>query len=83
MRALARVLIDDGVATWHIEWMVDAVERRGRQAIASVVREDDPHAEVTYDHRPPHDEPMLWAADALAWAASQQRVEWATTIVLP
>lgn len=83
MQALARVLIDDSVATWHIEWMVDDVERRDRRAIASVVRQDDPPAEVTYDHRPPHDEPMLWAADALAWAASRHRVEWATTIVLP
>lgn len=66
VRALTRVLLDVGVTTWHIEWMVDAVERRDRQIIAGVVLEDDPPSDLVYDHRPPHDEPMLWAADALA-----------------
>jgi hypothetical protein len=79
MRTLARTLVEASVATWHIEWMVDSVERRDRRAIASEVLD----AEITYDHRPPHDEPLLWAADALAWSASRQPVAWATTTVVP
>lgn len=82
IRALTRVLLDAGVATWHIEWMVDAVERRDRQVIAGVVLEDDPASELVYDHRPPHEEPLLWAADAVAWAASRRRVAWAITTTL-
>ena len=83
LRALTRVLLDAGVAIWHIEWMADPIERTDRQIIASVVVEDDPISELVYDHRPPQDEPLLWAADALAWAASRRRVAWAATTTLP
>lgn len=79
LTALARFLIDEGVAMWHLEWMVDNVQRRDRQVIASELLEDDPPADLRYDHTPPHDEPLLWAADAVVWAASRRQLPWVTT----
>ncbi len=44
-------------------------DTRDRRVIAEAVRRCDHHDEFVYDHRPPHTEPLLWAADGLAWLA--------------
>lgn len=83
MQEMARCLAEADVTTWHIEKMVDVIEARDRRAIAAGLEQVDPPRELTYDHRPPHTEPLLWAADAVAWAASRQKLSWVTTVELP
>lgn len=83
MRALTRSLVDERVAMWHIERMVPAIEARDRHVIREVLDAASETTPMSYDHRLAHDEPLLWAADAVAWAASRRTVEWATTTRLP
>lgn len=82
MQVLAETLFDQGVTVWSIERMVPAIEALDRQVIIDVLRRDGSH-ECVYDHRAAHDEPMLWAADAVAWIASRQRLAWVTTMTAP
>lgn len=83
IRAMAAALLEDGVSSWHIEQMVPTIERRDRLAIADVLRRDPEGRKCVYDHRPAHDEPLLWAADAVAWASSRQPLPWARVTNLP
>ena len=81
LAALAADLAESGVVMWQLEWMVDAVQDRDRRVIASVLREAG-RAGLQYDHRAPHEEPLLWAADAVAWLSSHQRPAWVRRIDL-
>jgi hypothetical protein len=60
----ARALIDADVAAWVLDDVHPAQRLRDREAIARVVGH-----RLVYDHRPNHGEPLLWAADAICWAA--------------
>jgi len=73
MAALAADLLAARVESWVIEAIGEVQESRDRRIIAEVVRRSPPLAEFVYDHRPPHSEPLLWAADALAWLATDQK----------
>jgi hypothetical protein len=42
-----------------------AADRRDRQVIARVV---GPRPELAYEHLRPHEEPLLWIPDAVAWS---------------
>jgi len=78
--ALAADLAESGVVR-QLEWMVDAVQSRDRRVIASVLREVG-CVDLRYDHRAPHEEPLLWAADTVAWLSSHQRPAWVRRIDL-
>jgi len=82
LSVLAADLAESGVVTWQLEWMVDAVQRRDRRVIASVLRSTGHADHLQYDHRAPHEEPLLWAADAVAWLCSHQRPAWVRRIDL-
>jgi hypothetical protein len=69
MAALTSELVAIGVGSWIIEAIGEVQERRDRRVIAQAVRRLDHRDEFMYDHRPPHSEPLLWAADCLAWLA--------------
>ena len=73
MSALTTQLIRAGVESWVIEAIGSVQEARDRRVIADAVRQSRTTSEFVYDHRPPHSEPLLWAADALAWLATDPR----------
>ena len=65
LRAMTGLLVDLDVRMWNLEWMIEPVQDRDRQVIAAAVATHDPQPDLRYDHRPPYDEPLLWAADAV------------------
>lgn len=81
--ALAGELIGMRVASWVIESVEQVQDRRDRRVIAEVVRRLDHRDEFVYDHRPPHSEPLLWAADGFAWLALQGRSSVTSVIDVP
>lgn len=82
LAAMTGLLIENGVAMWHLEWMTDQVQDRDRRAIAAAVAAAGAAEDFRYDHRPPAGEPLLWAADAVAWASSRKRLAWVATTTL-
>ena len=70
MAALTTALLRAGVESWTIEAIGEVQEARDRRVTADVVHRSTVTAELVYDHRPPHSEALLWAADALAWLAT-------------
>ena len=81
--ALAGVLIDRGVESWTLEAIGHVQEGRDRRSIARRVARSGHRGEFVYDHRPPHSEPLLWAADGLAWLTLERRVDEIERIDIP
>jgi hypothetical protein len=73
MAALTAELIAMRVGSWVIESVEPVQDRRDRRVIAEAVRRLDHRDEFVYAHRPPHAEPLLWAADGLAWLALERQ----------
>jgi hypothetical protein len=73
MACMTEELIRRGVESWIIETIGHVQEGRDRQAIAGRVATLGHRSEFVYDQRPPHSEPLLWAADAFAWLALDRR----------
>lgn len=66
--ALAEEPVHAGVAQLIIE-RDESLERDGRRLIADTIR----HAEssgMQYRHVAPHEHPLLWVSDAVAWCYS-------------
>jgi hypothetical protein len=59
----ARALVAAEVTSWVLDDVHPAQRVRDRDAIVRVVGHS-----LVYDHRRSHTEPLLWAADAVAWA---------------
>lgn len=69
--ALARLtgeLLEAGVESWRLEWIVPHQEERDRSTIAAALGAAGQPDGILYDHFEPHADGMLWAADAYAWA---------------
>jgi hypothetical protein len=64
LAALVRRLQSMGVARLVIESRDD-----DRDDVAVIQRERVPEPRLVFEHRVPLDEPMLWVADAVTWAA--------------
>ena len=79
LEELTRLLVADGVVMWQLEWMSEPVQDRDRRTIAGAIELVDAPEDFQYDHRPPAGEPLLWAADAVAWATSRRPLPWVTT----
>lgn len=45
-----------------------SVESLDRQWLYAAVRRVDEDASLRYEHRSPHDEPLLWLPDVIAWS---------------
>jgi hypothetical protein len=73
--ALTGVMVEHRVESWRLEWMGPSQERLDRQAIGRALLRLDHEGEFLYDHMAPHADPLLWAADAVAWAASRPRAQ--------
>jgi len=61
---IARSLVAADVAAWTLDDVHPAQRLRDRDVMGHVVARH----RLVYDHRPNHEEPLLWAADAIAWA---------------
>lgn len=68
LQAATGVVVGSGVSSWMLEDQEPAQRLRDRAAIAHALSGVDRRLHPVYDHRPPHDEPLLWAADAIGWA---------------
>jgi hypothetical protein len=69
-RLLVAQAANDALAQGVVSWTLDDQEPiqagRDRRAIQHAL--GAAHDSMLYDHRPGHDEPMLWAVDAIVWA---------------
>lgn len=65
LEAATVVVRDRGVTSWVLDRQDVAQASRDRQAIARVLGHDHP---LRYEHQPSHEDPLLWAVDALVWA---------------
>ncbi len=78
-------IVGSGVTSWALDDQDPRQVGRDRGCIAHVLRGFDRQLHPTYDHRPRHSEPLLWAADAVCWATGagsewQQRLVGISTV---
>ena len=70
MAALATDLTSAGAARLAFKSRGEALDRTDRRVLAKSL----PAASaMTYEHLLPHEEPLLWMADALAWSTAPDR----------
>lgn len=69
LQAATGLAVGSGVVSWTLDDQDPAQRERDRASIAHALSGVDHHLQPTYDHRPNHDEPLLWAADAICRAA--------------
>jgi hypothetical protein len=67
-RRMVQPLLQHGVTRLMIESR-EGRDDLDRQVLISQLRHDREKA-FSYDHMPPHGDPLLWVADALAWCSS-------------
>lgn len=69
LQAATGFVVSAGVASWSLDDQ-DVVQRaRDRASIAHALAGLTSQLAPTYDHRSSYGEPLLWAADAIRWAA--------------
>jgi hypothetical protein len=69
LQAATGLAVGSGVVSWTLDDQDPAQRARDRASIAQALSGVDHHLRPTYDHRPSHGEPLLWAADAICWVA--------------
>lgn len=73
LQAAAGLVVGSGATAWTLD-DCDPVQRaRDRASIAGALAGVDHRLHPVYDHRSAHAEPLLWAADAICWAAGAGR----------
>jgi hypothetical protein len=65
LEAATGAVRDRGVTSWVLDRQDLAQAGRDRRAIVAALGTDH---EITYRHQPSHEEPLLWAVDAVVWA---------------
>ncbi len=65
VRAACAALQPRSITNWVLDDQDPVQAARDRRAIDHAI---GGKADVSYDHRPSHDEPLLWAIDAIVWA---------------
>lgn len=68
LSAAAGIVVAAGVSAWTLDDTHPAQRNRDRDTIGHALQRLDA-GQVVYDHRRSHSEPLLWAADAICWAA--------------
>jgi hypothetical protein len=68
VQAATGLVVGSGATTWTLDDQDPAQRTRDRASIAHALAGVDRRLHPTYDHRPAHTEPLLWAADAICWA---------------
>lgn len=69
LQAATGLVVGSGVTSWVLDDQDDAQRVRDRAAIAHALTGVSEHLHPVYDHHQAPSEPLLWAADALCWAA--------------
>lgn len=67
--------VEVGVTSWTLDGQDEAQEMRDRRTISQALRFVDGARRPAYRHAPSESDPLLWVADAVAWAAGAGR-EW-------
>ena len=67
LRRVAGELISGGVERWTLDGVEGVARDRDRSVLTTHLRAVG--AELLFDHLPTQADPLLWAADAVAWAA--------------
>jgi len=85
LEAVAAFVVERGASAWTLDDTHPAQRNRDRDTIGHALQRLDAHA-VVYDHRRSHTDPLLWAADAVCWAAGaggdwRRRIDPMLTIV--
>ena len=80
LQVVTAFVVGSGVKSWVLDNQEPRQVARDRACIAHVLRGFDPQLHPTYDHGPRHSEPLLWAADAVCWAAGAGS-EWQQRLV--
>jgi hypothetical protein len=65
--AAAGLIVAVGVTSWTLDDIPPSQRARDRNTIGHVLARQHV-GRVVFDHRPSRGEPLLWAADAVAWA---------------
>lgn len=65
---MAALVVEAGVSAWTLDDTHPAQRNRDRDTIGHALQRLDAQ-HLVYDHRRSHTEPLLWAADAVSWAA--------------
>jgi len=68
LAAAAGLVVEAGATAWTLDDTHPAQRNRDRDTIGHALQRLDARR-VVYDHRRSHTEPLLWAADAICWAA--------------
>ncbi|HZU60723.1 MAG TPA: hypothetical protein VE983_07135, partial [Solirubrobacteraceae bacterium] len=68
LQAATGLVVGSGVTAWTLDDQDPATRARDRASIARALAGVEGGLHPSYDHRPSHAEPLLWAADAIAWA---------------
>jgi hypothetical protein len=63
--AACAVLEPKAITNWVLDDEEPVQAMRDRRAIDRAIGD---RTDFSYDHRPSHDEPLLWAVDAIVWA---------------
>jgi len=69
LQAATGLVVGSGVTAWTLDDQDPATRARDRASIAHALVGVEPTLHPSYDHRPAPAEPLLWAADAVCWAA--------------
>ncbi|MGH9282314.1 MAG: hypothetical protein ACRD0S_05200 [Acidimicrobiales bacterium] len=69
LQAAAGLVVGSGASAWTLDDQDPVQRARDRGSIAHALAGVDHRLHPVYDHRPSHTEPLLWAADAVCWAA--------------
>lgn len=72
IEAAAELVVEQGVTSWTLDNMHPAGRARDRNVIGHALARTGRH-QVVFDHRRSHEEPLLWAADAICWAVGAGR----------
>jgi hypothetical protein len=67
LSAACRVAIEHGVVWWVLDYQEPAQAHRDRRVIDVEIRRAA--SDLVHDHRYSYEEPLLWAVDAIVWAA--------------
>lgn len=85
LQAATGLVVRSSVTAWTLDDTHPAQRNRDRDTIGHTLQRLDAR-HVVYDHRKSHTKPLLWAADAICWAAGaggdwRRRVETVVTIL--
>jgi hypothetical protein len=69
LTAATEQVVHRGVTAWILDDLPPSQRMRDRASVEAALRVLTTGPVPVYDHRRSHTEPLLWAADALCWAA--------------